>query len=320
MAASTGTFTTTVAKGNREDLSNVISNLSPVDTPFLGLIGNGTLGNVVASWQTERNAGPDLNNAHSEGADFAAQTRTPTTVLSNTAQIFKKNAKVSRTQEKVKSAGRTSEMAHQIEKAGKELKTDIEAILLSTQARSDGDPRKTRSFEHFIAQNGISNHGTGFSGATTETTAITDESAKRSFTEDLLKTVLNAGWEAGARPSHMLVGIYSKARFNGFKGREASRVTVDADTIMSNVDYYLSDAGELFVIPARNMRKSSALLIDPSLVKARWLSKYEVSDVNVTMDGKVREIVSEMALEVTDPAGHMSITGLATSAGEEPAA
>ena len=134
MAAPTNTVTTLVAKGNREDLENVIYKVAPEETPFLSNISSTKASAVQHDWQTSGLAAPDPTNAQLEGDDAAPDAGNLTTRLSNTAQIFRKTGSVSGTQEVVNKAGRDSEYARQKVEKGIELKRDIEARFIGNYA------------------------------------------------------------------------------------------------------------------------------------------------------------------------------------------
>ena len=52
MAKVTNAFDTYTATADREDLSNIIYNISPMQTPFMSSIGTRNVKNVVFDWQT----------------------------------------------------------------------------------------------------------------------------------------------------------------------------------------------------------------------------------------------------------------------------
>ena len=58
MAKVTNAFDTYSATSDREDLSNIIYNISPMQTPFMSSIGKRSINNVVFDWQTEVLATP----------------------------------------------------------------------------------------------------------------------------------------------------------------------------------------------------------------------------------------------------------------------
>jgi len=144
MAIASNTFLTYSAKGIREDLSNVIYNISPEETPFVNNIGKGTLSNTNFDWQTDALAAAAAN-AQIEGDETSYDAVTATVRLQNYAQISRKSVIISGTEEKVNKAGRRSELAYQIAKKGSELKRDIEFSCLNGQAAVAGDSTTART-------------------------------------------------------------------------------------------------------------------------------------------------------------------------------
>ncbi len=104
MAAPTSTFTAFDAKGNREDLTDMIYRIDPVECPFTTGIDKSKATNVNHEWQTQALAAP-ASNAQIEGDDAAADVTTPTVRKTNLCQISRKTAIVSRTQEAIDHAG-----------------------------------------------------------------------------------------------------------------------------------------------------------------------------------------------------------------------
>ena len=131
MAIVTNTFTTYSAKGIREDLSNVITNIAPEETPFMSNIGKENISNTLYEWQTDTLAAAAAN-AQLEGDDVTSFDAVTATVrLQNYAQISRKTIILSNTEEVVNKAGRRSEVAYQIAKRSAELKRDQEFAMLN---------------------------------------------------------------------------------------------------------------------------------------------------------------------------------------------
>ena len=148
MSLPTNTFTAFSAKGNREDLSNDIYRIDPTDTPFVSSIDKVKATAVSHDWQTQALASASTSNAVLEGDDATTDAATPTVRLSNNCQISDKVARVTGTQQAVDKAGRDDEMDYQVILKGLELKRDMEAIVLTNQAKVTGDettPRKLAS-------------------------------------------------------------------------------------------------------------------------------------------------------------------------------
>ncbi|MEA2781437.1 MAG: hypothetical protein QOK29_2981 [Rhodospirillaceae bacterium] len=156
MARPTNTFSTFEAIGNREDLKDFIENISPTDCPFTNGVGKAKAQNVYFEWQTDALAAPNTSNAQIEADDTTVAAVTPTVRVGNRTQISNASVVISRTQETVQKAGRSSELAYQITKKTKELKRDIEAIVTQNQASAAGNTttaRKTGSLEAWITTN-----------------------------------------------------------------------------------------------------------------------------------------------------------------------
>ena len=85
------TFTRYDAKGIREDLANVIYNISPEETPFMSNIGRENVKNTYFEWQTDSLAAASTTNAQIEGDDVSAYDSTSATVrLGNYTQVSRK--------------------------------------------------------------------------------------------------------------------------------------------------------------------------------------------------------------------------------------
>lgn len=320
MAAISNTFKTYETKGIREQLSDVISNISPTETPFVSNAGSGDeLSNTFFEWQQDSLASADTSNARVEGNDhttFAA--RVATKRVGNYAQISDKDVLISGTNEKVKKAGRKSELAYQIAKSGKELKRDIEAICLSNQAAVAGDAttaRKTAVLLSWIVTN--VDHATGGTPSGANPTAITsgapttarvDDGTTRPFTETILKNIVQLGYASGMNidGATLMVGPAQKSVVSAFPGiatKTFQQTAAKTAVIVGAADVYVSEFGILTVVPNRFQRNRDAFLLDFEMVKLRDLRPYEVQDLAKTGDATKKLLLREWALEVTNEAG-----------------
>ena len=117
MATPSNIYQTYNQIGIREDLEDIIYDISPMDTYCFNHISRMTAKNTRHDWQTDTLDAPG-DNAYMEGDDFSARALTPTTKLSNYTQISRKDIVVSRTANKVNTAGRKEELAYQIVRKG----------------------------------------------------------------------------------------------------------------------------------------------------------------------------------------------------------
>ena len=86
--ATTTQFKTYDANAIREELSDVIYDISPTETPFLsGIAKKGTVSNTHFEWQTDALATAVNTNYHIEGAAVGAASMTDTTRVDNYTQI-----------------------------------------------------------------------------------------------------------------------------------------------------------------------------------------------------------------------------------------
>ena len=165
--AITNTFTTEAAVGVREDLADIIYNISPEDTPFQSNVGRSDASNTLFEWQTDELSAPDGDNAVAEGADVPDFDEVdPTVRLQNYQQISRKTVIIAETMEAVDKAGRDSEISYQLAKKGSELKRDIETICLRNQAASGSGTRRTGSLLAFIKSNVTVESMSAYSGGT----------------------------------------------------------------------------------------------------------------------------------------------------------
>ena len=98
MAQPTNTFDTYDSVGEREDLSDVIYNISPTDTPFLSSAAKTSASAVLHEWQTDSLAAASTSNAVIEGDEATLDAATATTRLSNSCQIMDKTVVITGTQ------------------------------------------------------------------------------------------------------------------------------------------------------------------------------------------------------------------------------
>lgn len=313
MTVSTNAFGTYAAIGNREDLTDIIAMISPTRTPFQMLAGKTKATGKNHEWQTDSLAAASTTNAQIEGDIVVPSASTPTVRLNNYCQISRKDATVTGTQEKVLKAGRTSEMARQMSKRMAELKRDMESVLLSAQrgvAGATGTARKLRGLSAFNNTN--SNRYTGSTHATkgkdstapnSATGAPTEAGNTRPFTELLLKSVLAECYTSGAEISHIMVGPHNKQVISTFTGRSSSREMVDKNKILAAADMYLSDFGDIKVLPNVFAKEREAVLLDPEMVAVAYLRAPFTKDLPVFGDAESKMIVTEYTLEVRNYGG-----------------
>ena len=314
------TYTKYDAVGQREDLSDVIYNISPTDTPIMSSIGKTKATAVNHEWQTDSLAAATTSNALVEGADATSATMSPTTRLGNLTQIVGKTVQVSGTLESVDKAGRKSEKAYQLAKASAEIKRDIETIITANQAKVAGDgsstARKMSSLLSFIKTNTSVGTGTTTNGADPTTIGVSarvDSDATRTFTEAMLKEVVREVFASGGTPSVLMVSPALKQTVSGFTGLAATRYQAPVSgqaTILAGADIYQSDFGQISIVPNRFMRSRDALVLDPEYAALAYLRPFQTIELAKAGDSDKTQILAELTLEVRNEAAHGGVFDL----------
>ena len=311
------TYQTYTAIGQREDLSDVIYNISPTDTPFMSSVGKTKATATYHEWQTDSLAAPALGGAV-EGADASSITASPTTRIGNRTQIFTKSVAVAGTLEAVDKAGRKSEKAYQLAKVSAELKRNIELTLLSNQVSAAGNSSTARTLGGLQAWLST-NYDGGTSGVagSAGSTARTD-GTNRTFTETILKTVVAEVYTAGGTPKVLMVNPAHKQVVSAFAGIAAQRYMAPSNeptTIIGAADVYMSDFGTISVVPNRFMNSTNsgsetAFLVDPDMAAVAYLRPFQTIELAKTGDSEKTQLLAELTLEVKNEAAHGIIADL----------
>jgi len=303
------------AKGIREDLADVIYNISPTDTPFQSSVGRTKATAVYHEWQTDALAAATTNNAAVEGADASDATLSATVRLGNYTQILQKTIKVSGTLDAVNKAGRKSEKAYQLAKASAEIKRDLETILLANQGQTAGSSnssaRKMGSLLSWLKTN--TQVVTATNNPTTIGVSTRTDGTQRTFTEQLLKDAVADVFESGGNPKVLMVGPSGKQKVSGFAGIAAQRFMAPSNkptTIIGAADVYMSDFGTMSVVPNRFMRARDALVLDPEYAAVAYLRPFQTNELAKAGDSDKTQLLVECTLEVKNEAAHGLIADL----------
>jgi hypothetical protein len=317
------TFSAHTVIGLREDLTDVIYDISPQDTPIMSSIGKGNARAVYHEWQTDSLAAATTANALVEGADASDAAVSPTTRLGNYTQIVGKVIRVSGTLESVDKAGRKSEKAYQMAKAAAEMKRDIETIITANQGQSAGDATTARTMGSLLSwiKTNSSVNGTSVTGVDPTTIGVSTrtDGTTRTFTEDLLKEVIQEVFVSGGTPTLAVMRPALKQKVSGFQGNSAYRVNTDNSvgnvTVVAGADLYQSDFGVLQLVPNRFMRSSDreVLILDPDFAALAYLRPFQTKDLAITGDSERSQIIAELTLEVRNEAAHGIVADLNTN-------
>lgn len=302
MAAPSNTVTSLVSIGNREDLEDVIYRVAPEETPFYSNIGTVKATGVFHEWQTETLAAASGSNANLEGNAYTIAAGNLTSRVGNYNQIFVKAFGVSRTEEVVKKAGRTSELNRQKILKGIECRRDVEVSLLQnagSNAESGSTPRQTAGALAWMTSNASLGSGGSNGGFSSGTVTAATNGTLRNFGEAQIKTALASAFSNGGRPTQAYMGPTSKQEFSAFTGIATIRKDVAGEgmaTIIGAADVYVSDFGNLSLIPHPYALTRDCPLIDPKMWAVGVLDGWKSIELAQTSDSTQYAITYEACL------------------------
>ena len=322
MAQPANTISSYPGVGAKEDLSDIIYDWSPDETPLMSNIGRSKAKGKHHEWQTDVLVASSDANAVIEGDDAANDAGADTVRVGNYTQISDKVAQVTGTQEVVDKAGRAGEMDYQVAKKMRELKTDVEKQMLSNKPSVVGDDttaRQSGGLAAWIATN--SDRGaTGTDGGYNATTKVVDAAGPgtaRAFTETILKNAMKARADSGAtsKTTQLYLGSHAKTVASGFTGIAGQRNDSNnkAAKIVGAADMYLSDFGWVAFIYSQHIDATNALFVDPDMASMAVLRDFHTSPLAKTGDTERKQILVEYTLKVNNEKAHGVAADLATS-------
>ena len=318
MAQPANTFDSYDAVGIREDLSNVIHNISPEETPFYSKSAKKSAKNTLVEWQTD-SLRASAANAHIEGDATAGEARSATTRLGNYTQIFKNAVVVPDTDEGLDKAGRAKEVAYQTLKIAKEQKLDIEKALFDNNARAAGNSTTARELagapawittntDHG-ANEGADPTGDGTDARTDETTTLV------AFSQARFDGVMQSIWEEGGKPDTVYLSAFQMNVALGFTGNNNQRSAVQAgdERVIKSLAVYVTPWGSVEFMPSRENRSRDIFIMQDDLWEIASLRGTKNVALAKTGDNTTRQVVTELTLCAKNEAGNGGIFDNTTS-------
>lgn len=315
MAAPSNTLQTYAAIGNREDLSDVIDNVSPTKTPVLSMIPRKPATGHKHEWQTDTLAAASGTNFVVEGDDATTDAAGVTVRVFNYTATSDKVARVSTKQQAVSSAGRKDEMAYQMELKMKELKRDVETILLQNNASVAGDATtasEVGGLQAWVKTNtDIASDATAATGDGTD--AHTDGTA-RALTESMFETVLSSCWTNGGEPTVGVLNAFQKRKVANFSGNSNRNIDAEGKKLVNTVDFYVDPLGnEIRMVPDQFVPTDVVYFIDPEHMHFAVLEDFGSADLARTGLSDRKQIWATYTLGVGQEAAHGGIYDLSAS-------
>jgi len=313
--------------GIREQLSDVIINIAPMDTPMFTGIKKGTATTRTPEWMRDTLDKPNPSNVVVEGADATNLSAVDPDRLKNITQLFEKTVQVSSTAQAVKAAGRSDELKYQVAKRGKEIKRDVEMRITGNWASVLGNSTtggQAAGFESWIVTNASRGSGGAAGGFSAGIVSAATDGTGRAFTEALLKSTIQSCWNNGGDISQIHLCGDHKQQASAFSGiatqYRQNDGTKDA-TILGAAGIYVSDFGTHKLLANRFIGSGtgrtldtetglalgasvrSALLVDPSKWKLVFLQPFKTTPLAKTGHSDRRMLFAELTLECLEERG-----------------
>ena len=316
MAQPSNTFDSYDAVGIREDLSDVIYNISPEETPFYTKCRKTTARNTFVEWQTD-SLRASASNAHIEGDATTAEARSATTRLGNYTQIFKNAVVVPDTDEGVEKAGRAKEIAYQTLKIAKEQKLDIEKALFDNNARVAGNSTTARELAGTGAwvKTNVNNVGTsGANPAGTGAGARTD-GTQTVFAQADFDLTMEEIWNEGGKPDTVYLSSFQMNKALGFTGNNNQRSSVQAgdERVIKSLSVYVTPWGTVQFMPSRENRGRDVWIMQDDMWEVSVLRPTKNIELAKTGDNTTRQVVTELTLCAKNEAANGLVADCTTS-------
>ena len=336
---------------NREDLANFISMITRDETPFMSSIGKTKATNIYHEWQTDTLEAPG-NSRVEEGTDYITPGVTVgtgetgvspfgspaqdgdnigaafnvvgpnRTRLGNYCQINGKTMAISGTRRAIDMAGVADEYAYQLKKRGTELRRDLEMDMVGTQNLAVASGQRTMGTYRAWINNdatttfagggalGVSNAGTGRS-------SYSVPASKGALSLSDIDSVMQKIYEEGGKASKVMLSPKLRRDFSDLMVTDSGvRRNIDMDgKLRQSVDVYMSDFGDLMVVPnyimgLGSLKDEAAFIYDPQWFSIATLRPLQEVDIAQRGDSTIGMMIEECTLEVKNPIGCGAIYGL----------
>ena len=321
MAVTANTNETYDVSTIREDLSDALASITPTETIFMSTIGTRNAENTYFEW-SEVDLAAAGSNRQIEG-DVGLSNSAPTNAVrkGNYTQISAKVVEVSSTATAVNGVADAQTVARQVAYKLSEMKRDMEKMLLdhvAASAGASGPARQTAGLPAFLTSNvargtGGANGTTSGSGEAGYPDAAATDGTQRAITEDILKGVIADCWDSGAEPSVVLCGSVNKQTISGFTGNATRYKEAEDSKLNAAIDVYISDFGELQIVPARHIRARDVFVLDPNYAAVAYLQTAKQEPLAKTGLSERRLISAEYGLQITSQKAHGVVADCTTS-------
>ena len=282
--------------GNREDLLDIITNISPDETPLMNKFGRSKVTGMVHSWLTDSLDEPQ-QNAHLEDAAFSSTPSVPRVKLDNYIQIFMRDCMVTDSQEAVLKAGVKSEMAYQLAKVLKAIALDVEYAIVNNSTARQGDATNAGlmgGIPYFVNATKLPNNVIAAAGS--------------EVTEEEFNDAIQAAWAVGGTPDIAVMSGANKRVVSGFTGNADRQRSADSTKVKQIVNVYESDFGLVNTLLHRLMPDTRIDFLQSEYWKLAYLIPFKTVErpKDSLVNGKV--VTGQLTMECRSPEANAQIT------------
>ena len=307
----------------KEDLMDVIFDVSPMDTYFISNVGRGTANSTTHEWLVDQLAAPAANT-FAEGEPFSAQARTLPTRLKNYTQITRRDFAVTGTAQKTSNAGMATLFAYHTARAAKENKRDMEYHCLNNNPASAGTSTSPRvagavpnwiySGNHFKTAAQTAQTTTApVSGFATATGGSWTNSAT-AYVSDDLNNMLKLAWSTGGDVDVVLADAVAFNKFSSFTGIASRFNNVRAGQpgeITGFSDVFVSQyGGAIKLVLSRYCMASTAFALQLDRWQLDFLRPFATLDSGRDGDQERRSLLAEWTLVCKNPLANAKAHGI----------
>jgi hypothetical protein len=307
-------LTYTVGAGNREDLTDIVSRITPEETPVLSSLRVGKACKATYhEWQMDKLAdsttqgtveGSDNSSYENHAADRAR--------AGNYTQITRRTWNVSDTQEAVDVAGVPSEIAEAKMKKSIEIKLDMENTICSGNDRNAGSSSIGRQLRGLFTW--IDSAGPADVNSNYRTPSGSINADSNAITEDEFNGLCQSIWQVGGDLETFVVGATLKRTVSAFQGPSQAHRTIGMDEkkIVNSVSIYETDFGPMKMVPSRHLfgtttpgvsapGTNDGLFLSKRFVEINYLRSIANKDLPDNGGGKRGQIEVEYTISVLNP-------------------
>ena len=284
-----------------EDISDVIYNITPFETPFMTRTPKTSASNTFHEW-LQSSLRASTTNAHIEGDATSAEARTQETRQGNYTQIFKNSVIISDTDEGLDNIGKTRRMAYEMLNVAREQKLDIEKALFANNARVAGNASTARELagapSWLITNVDFQSGNSGANPTGNGSDARTDDGTPTAFSQTKFDGVMQSIWENGGTPDTCYLSAFQMNKALAFTGNNNQRANVVAadERVVNSLSVYLTPWGQVTFQPARENRTRDVFIMQDDMWEISTLRPTKNVALAKTGDNTQRQITTELTL------------------------